>query len=117
VGAAVKINRLLVLVAFGLILPACSGKYEEADNGFDKICQIYADVMNDPAHLNRPVIEKFVLIAEMVETHVSDVDAISAYTAVASADPKLKYDLFKLAAEYSLKRKWDCKIIKEFNSK
>ena len=108
---------ILVFVFFGLSLPACSGKYEAADNGFDKICLIYSDVLNNPIHTDKPIIEKLILIYETVEAHVRDVDAITAYNAVASADPEKKYDLFKQAAEYSLKREWDCEIIKEFDSK
>jgi len=109
----VKNHRILIWVFFGFFLLACSDKYDSADNGFDKICLIYSDVMNNPAHTNRPNIEKLVLISETVEAHVRDVDAIAAYTAVASADPEKKYDLFKQAAEYSLKREWDCKTIQE----
>ena len=108
-----KNNRILVLVIFGLGLHACSGKYEEADNGFDKICLIYSDIINNPNYVNKPVTERLTMIAEEIEAHVRDVDAIEAYTVVAAVAPELKYDLFKQAAEYSLKRQWDCKIIQE----
>jgi len=105
-----KLFRTIFIIAI-FCISACSGKYNAADNGFDTICLIYTDVFNDPAHEKKSVIEKHVLVSELVEAHVRDVDAITAFTAVASADPSQKYDLFKQAAEYSLKRNWDCEIM------
>ena len=108
-----RVHFFPISLFLSVLLLACSDKYDSADNGFDKICLIYSDVMNDSAHTDKPIFEKLVLISETVEAHVRDVDAIAAYTAVASADPVKKYDLFKQAAEYSLKREWDCKAIQE----
>ncbi len=106
-----KLLRTLPLFAI-LCISACSGKYDVADNGFDKICLIYTDIFNDPSLARKPAIEKYVLVSELIEAHVRDVDAITAFSAVANADPSQKYDLFKQAAEYSLKRDWDCEIMK-----
>jgi hypothetical protein len=94
-----------------VFLSGCSGKYGRADNGFDKICLIYEDVLNDPANAKKAMIEKDMLIYEAIRKHVSDIDAITAFSAVASADPDKKYSLFKQAAEMSLKREWDCKVL------
>ena len=107
-----KRELLLSLLLALVLLSACSGKYDAADNGFDKICLIYEDILNDPAYAKRPRIDKYVLVSEAVQKYVTDVDAITAYTAVASAEPNLKYQLFKEAAEMSLKRAWDCEAIK-----
>jgi len=96
---------------------ACSGKYDAADNGFDKICLIYENIMTNPAYEKLSMLDKHEKISDEIEQHVRDIDAIQTYSAVASADPDLKYQLFKQSAEYSLKREWDCEIIKNYQTK
>lgn len=106
-----KILQTLTILSI-FFISACSEKYDAADNGFDKICLIYTDVFSDPSHSKKPLIDKHDLVGELIEAHVKDIDAITTFSAVANADPSLKYDLFKQSAEYSLKRDWDCDIIK-----
>lgn len=110
-----QLSRTLTLLTI-FSISSCSGKYDAADNGFDKICLIYTDIFNNPANSNKPVIDRLDLVGELIIAHVKDVDAITAFTAVANANPDQKYDLFKQSAEYSLKRDWDCEIIKNIRN-
>ncbi|MGD8926682.1 MAG: hypothetical protein PVG20_07515, partial [Thioalkalispiraceae bacterium] len=49
-----------------IILNGCSDKYDSVDNGFDKICLIYEDVLNDPANAKKAMIEKYMLVNEAI---------------------------------------------------
>jgi len=49
----------------------------------------------------------FYLVGELIIAHIKDVDAITAFSAVANTNPDQKYDLYKQTEEYSLKRDWD----------
>lgn len=90
-------------------------------NGFDKICKIYTEVYTDPKYAKLSQGEKTVLIDDKVHSSVFSVDAITAYSAVVTADPRYKYELLKKSAEVSLNHKWDCselaKLQRDYNSK
>lgn len=104
--------RALIIVTL-LFIISCSSQYDSVDNGFDKICLIYNNVFNDPALKNKPAIDKHEIINDLIKKYVTDVDAITAFVAVAQANPDDKYNLFKQSAEFALKREWDCEKIKE----
>ena len=91
-----------------LFIISCSSQYDS----IDKICLIYDDVFNNPALKGKSILGKHEIINELIKKHVTDVDAITAFVAVAQANPDDKYSLFKQAAEYALKRDWDCELIK-----
>lgn len=112
-----KFHGSIVLSFLVLFISACNGKYSSADNGFDKICLIYSDVFTDSVHAKKSLDKKHEIVNGLIKFNVFDVDAIQAFTTVASADPKSKYDLFKQSAEYSLKRKWECEFIKNMSNK
>lgn len=109
-----KTYRTLIILSL-LFIISCSSKYDSIDNGFDKICLIYTDVFSDPALKDRSIIEKHELVYDLVKGNVTDVDAITTFVAVAKANPDEKYTLFKQSAEYSLKRAWDCELIRNYN--
>ena len=94
---------------------SCSNEYSSVDNGFDKICLIYTDVFNNLALKDKSTQSKHNAINDLIKKNVFDIDAISAFTSVAQANPEDKYSLFKQSAEYSLKREWDCTLIKELD--
>ena len=96
-----------------IFIISCSGQYYSVDNGFDKICLIYNDVFNNPTLKDKSTVHKYEIINVLIKKHVVDVDAITAFVAVAQANPDDKYSLFKQSAEYSIKREWDCELIKE----
>lgn len=73
-----------------------------------RYCKIYTDVYSNPKYSKLSQVEKDTLISEKVESSVFSVDAIETFSAVATADPLQKYQLFKESAEYSLKRNWEC---------
>jgi len=110
-NASYRIVFSLVL----LLITSCSNQYDSFYNGFDKICLIYNDVFNNPALKDKPRLSKQNTVHDLIKKNVFDVDAITAFTAVASANPDDKYSLFKQSAEYSLKREWNCTLIKELN--
>ena len=95
-----------------IFITSCSSQYDSVDNGFDKICLIYDDVFNDPSLKDKSPLDKYDLIHVLIKKHVFDVDAITAFVIVAQANPDDKYSLFKQSAEYSLKREWECELIK-----
>lgn len=107
-----KSVRILTAL-FVLLASTSSVKYITIDNGFDKMCQIYTEVFTNSLYINKSLIEKHDVVYDMIRENVWDVDVIQAFTAVANADPDVKYDLFKQSAEYSLNREWECEIMKD----
>lgn len=101
---------LAVLLMLSILISLAFWMKANENNGFDEICKIYTEALS--ANMSKE--QKFNYIWDNIERRVISRDAIAAYSAVANADPALKYDLFKQAAEISLKRKWDCDVIKQF---
>lgn len=106
----------LIFVIVVLSIISCSNIAKAADNGFDQICMIYNEVLNDTRNREMTIKDKLYLINEKVTKQVKFSDALQVYSAVASADPKEKYKLFKESAEYVLKREWNCSIMKSIRN-
>lgn len=92
----------------GMVLLGLSSACSVNETGFDEICKIVTEAKSS----NLTSEQKAEYVDNNIRQRVFSVDAIQAYVAVAQADPAEKYALFKQAAEYSLKRSWDCEALK-----
>ena len=103
------IKKYCALLVLPVLLTSSGVVFSADETGFDEICRIYTEAKNSSMSIE----ELSEYIFDNVKKRVSSTDALQAHDAVFQADPAVRYKLFKESAEYSLKREWDCAVIRE----
>lgn len=97
-------SALFVLLAVcSIAVPALAD-----EDGFDAVCDIHTDALDSRQFERLTPEEQAAVLQRQVISRVAPGPALKAYQSVAEADPRLRYSLFKDAAEYALGRAWDC---------
>lgn len=98
-----------IVVFILLTTSACSNK----QNDFDVACIIYeeASSMTTDDEARAKYIE------EEFYKRINTPKVIQAYSAIANVEPQESYKLFKMAAEMTLNKPWDCKAMEMLMNK
>ena len=93
-----------------VLLAALPSYYLSAESqGFDEICRIYTEAQN--ANMNSKQLSQYIFTN--VRTRINDIRAKQTHVSILQLTPEKRYAIFKEGAEYSLKREWNCKAVKD----
>ena len=96
--------------ALALTLLLSSYYVHSADTmGFGDICNIYTTALS--SNMNIDQLSDYIF--SNIEQHVKSKDALDAHEAVMQLDASQRYEIFKQAAQLSLKHSWDCPAMKK----
>ncbi len=101
--------RLIPLLTLAIFLSPVSfaNNANSNNSGFDTICQIYTEAEN--SNINKDQLSDYIF--SNIRNRVTSIDALEAHDSVFQLPPSKRYRIFKQAAEYFLKRKWQCTSI------
>lgn len=98
-------NKCLLLPIFSIVFLGSCSSYK----GFDEVCAIYSEAKTIQA--NKEELSEYIF--ENISLRVNVKEALEAHSAIFNLSPEQRYPIFKEAAENSLKRQWDCNVMKE----
>ncbi len=101
------ISRMLFIIATLLSVQSSTSFAEDNNQDYDVICRVYTEAYNT----NMPISTLSQYILENIDKRVQSEDAKEAHDAVMHAVAETRYNLFKVSAEHTLKRTWDCKAM------
>ena len=105
--------RNCILLLF--LLPSIAN-CNDTTSDYDKLCLIVTETRKDNEFTKlTPTEQSIELTNKVTKSFPESAQIMSVFSMLASVDPKLKYSLFKEAAEEALSREWDCPSYKEFN--
>jgi len=105
---------LFLVVQISLFVLSCVNTKNTAINGFDHMCEIYTNIMQNPQNIKMSLGDKIDKISSEIELSVKSDSAKLAFRGYMRASPTKRYSVLKKIAEYELNRSWDCAILRDW---
>jgi len=104
------IKLIVFSIGFLSIVISCTNNTGPLENStFDRLCQIYEDVVQQPIDLNM----KEMKITERIQKELPAFFEKS-YAQLVSSDPDFRYNFIKRMADMKTKNTWECESMRAY---
>jgi len=106
--------RLILLASIIFFFSACNASSSEpTSSDYDKLCDIYKNVVEEFKDTNDPLIREGNL-AQRIQAKIPNM--MEYFGHIISVAPEERYKLFQQIAEHQTKKKWNCPAAESFYS-
>ena len=105
--------RLLFCVYLAVLF-LMPGIAQATDNDFDKVCQYFEDLSQEPLVEKMSYLERNEFIVQRIKENLPQwSNARASWEAISSAVSEQRYELFKTGAESVIHRSWNCSAMEK----
>lgn len=106
------VNRCLLVLSMSALIACADQQEPEYTGGFSQVCGYFQELQELKGISEMDYIQRNDFIVEKVTDNIPDSDATVSWTAVSSAVPEDRYEIFKMGAEEALEVEWECNAMK-----